>query len=158
LIGARSRRTKPSARTAGVCSGRKPRSKAVRAFGPNHEFVDPKAHAYKFEPGGVAHEVSAGLVGMGKYLRVLSGASNAISTELVGYREEEDATWKEAVRGERQTSSPTRSLVSGGYGAFYATLVSDCVPSREDVLVAFERVALLEEKPQSKAVVGPGVA
>lgn len=122
----------------------------VRAFGPNHEFVDPKAHAYKFEPGGVAHETSAGLVGMGRYLRVLSGASNAISTELVGYREEEDATWKEAVRGERQTSSPTRSLVSGGYGAFYATLVSDCVPSREDVLVAFERVALLEEKPQSK--------
>jgi selenocysteine lyase/cysteine desulfurase len=122
----------------------------VRAFGPNHEFVDPKAHAYKFEPGGVAHETSAGLVGMGRYLRVLSGASNAISTELVGYRKEEDATWKEAVRGERQTSSPTRSLVSGGYGAFYATLVSDCVPSREDVLVAFERVALLEEKPQSK--------
>ena len=118
----------------------------VRAFGPNHEFVNPKAHAYKFEPGGVAHETSAGLVGMGRYLRVLSGASNAISDD-VGYREEETDFFA-AVRGDKK--KPSCSLVSGGYDAFYANLVSDCVPSREDVLVAFERVALLEEKPQSK--------
>ena len=94
---------------------------AVRAFGPNHEFVDPKAHAYKFELGGVAHEVSAGLVGMGKYLRVLSGAAKP-----------EGSTTKEA------------------FGSSYANLERDCVPSREDVLVAFERVASLERAPQSR--------
>ena len=94
---------------------------SVRAFGPNHEFVDPKAHAYKFELGGVAHEVSAGLVGMGKYLRVLSGAAKP-----------EGSTTKEA------------------FGSSYANLERDCVPSREDVLVAFARVASLERAPQSR--------
>ena len=121
----------------------------VRAFGPNHEFVDPRAHAYKFEPGGVAHEVSAGLVGMGKYLRVLSGAAMFANDT----REEQTSTSREAVKsGGKKTpsSSPFDALVSGGYAAFYATLARDCVPSREDVLCAFERVAGLEEKPQSK--------
>ena len=89
---------------------------SVREFGPNHEFVDPKAHAYKFEPGGVAHEVSAGLVGMGRYLRVLSGA---------------------------------RDSLSSGFEAFYGNRdLRDCVPSRDDVLVAFSRVASLERAPQ----------
>ena len=101
---------------------------AVRAFGPNHEFVDPKAHAYKFELGGVAHEVSAGLVGMGKYLRVLSGAA----------------------RPEASTTKET-------FGSSYANLERDCVPSREGVLVAFERVASLE-RAAVEIGVGSGVA
>ena len=44
--------------------------------GPNHYFVDPRDNPYKHElGGGLAHELCAGIVAMGGYLRWLSGAA-----------------------------------------------------------------------------------
>jgi selenocysteine lyase/cysteine desulfurase len=86
-------------------------------FGPNHYFVDPRARAYKFELGGVAHETCAGLLGMGMYIRIASG----------GVRREE--THREIMSYERLRTH---------------------VPSREDVLLFFERVRALEAEPQKR--------
>lgn len=44
--------------------------------GPNHYFVDPRDNPYKHElGGGLAHELCAGIVALGGYLRWLSGAA-----------------------------------------------------------------------------------
>jgi len=94
----------------GALFGTRDAFRAIRDGGPNHYFVDPKAHAYKFELGGVPHETCAGLVGMGTYLRVLSGASG----------DHEEMTFHEPP------------------------------PTREDVVVAFERIAALEREPQAR--------
>lgn len=42
--------------------------------GPNHYFVDPEDHVYKFELGGVSHEGCAGLCALSDYLGSLTGA------------------------------------------------------------------------------------
>jgi selenocysteine lyase/cysteine desulfurase len=41
--------------------------------GPNHFFVPDDDLPYKFEPGGANHESCAGLLGLGDYLRFLTG-------------------------------------------------------------------------------------
>ena len=42
--------------------------------GPNHFFVADDDLPYKFEPGGANHESCAGLLGLGDYLKFLTGA------------------------------------------------------------------------------------
>jgi cysteine desulfurase family protein (TIGR01976 family) len=45
--------------------------------GPNHFFIPPDDLPYKFEPGGVNHESCAGLLGLGDYLKFLTGTEAA---------------------------------------------------------------------------------
>ena len=42
--------------------------------GPNHFFIPDDDLPYKFEPGGANHESCAGLLGLGDYLKFLTGA------------------------------------------------------------------------------------
>jgi selenocysteine lyase/cysteine desulfurase len=111
----------------GALYGREDAFAEVAESGPNHYFVDPAARAYKFELGGVAHEACAGLVGMGAYLRALSGRRAGVGTRTEGEEEEEEEE-EEAVD------------------------LDLAPPTREDVVVAFERVVELEREPQRALV------
>ena len=91
--------------------------------GPNHYFVDPRDNPYKHElGGGLAHELCAGIVAMGGYLRWLSGAAG----------EEQ---------GEEETRGDDDFGLEGGRAL-----------NRADVLVAFDRVRALEEAPARRAM------
>jgi len=49
--------------------------------GPNHFFL-PNGNPYKFELGGANHEACAGILGMGEYLKYLSG-SDAVDRDCI---------------------------------------------------------------------------
>ena len=51
--------------------------------GPNHDFIDRKAHPYKFELGGVNHEGCAGLVALADYLCVAADAPAPVTRETI---------------------------------------------------------------------------
>ena len=50
--------------------------------GPNHFFIPDDDLPYKFEPGGANHESCAGLLGLGDYLKFLTGADSCDRTVI----------------------------------------------------------------------------
>jgi cysteine desulfurase family protein (TIGR01976 family) len=49
--------------------------------GPNHFFIPNNELPYKFEPGGANHESCAGLLGLGDYLKFLTGTDAAANCD-----------------------------------------------------------------------------
>jgi cysteine desulfurase family protein (TIGR01976 family) len=49
--------------------------------GPNHFFIPNNDLPYKFEPGGANHESCAGLLGLGDYLKFLTGTDTAATCD-----------------------------------------------------------------------------
>lgn len=65
--------------------------------GPNHFFIPDDEVPYKFEPGGASHESCAGLLGLGDYLKFLTGtdASAACDRAVVEQAFARMAAWEE---------------------------------------------------------------
>ncbi len=78
--------------------------------GPNHDFIDRKAHPYKFELGGASHEACAGVAALNDYLR--ETAQDA--TQPQGREEDTEA------RGLAARGAPDRATVVRAFETFTA--------------------------------------
>jgi selenocysteine lyase/cysteine desulfurase len=65
--------------------------------GPNHFFIPADDLPYKFEPGGANHESCAGFLGLGDYLRFLTGteATGSCDREVIEQAFARMQAWEE---------------------------------------------------------------